>query len=202
MSQFFKEFIENKKWKRMKKSDWIVLALAGVLLLVISLPSGGETRGDAGRGQAEQTQLPAAEETASDEEAYVAYLEEKLARVLTKIDGVGKVAVMITVADAGEHVVEKDRSDTKSEVTESDGSGGSRESRDVENGEATVYVENGSETYPYVQKEKLPTVVGVVVVAEGGANARVVSDISEAVQALLPVQVHRIKVVKMESREE
>ena len=72
----------------------------------------------------------------------------------------------------------------------------------MKNGEATVYVENGNETYPYVQKEKLPTVEGVVVVAEGGANPRVVSDISEAVQALLPVEVHRIKVVKMESREE
>ena len=31
MSQFLKQFIENKKWKQIKKSDWIVLALAGVL---------------------------------------------------------------------------------------------------------------------------------------------------------------------------
>lgn len=201
MSQFLKQFIENKKWKQIKKSDWIVLALAGVLLLVISLPDGGETRRDDGVPEAD-TVLPAQKEQEAGEEAYVAYLEEKLERVLTKMEGVGKVAVMVTVSDAGEHVVEKDANQEKSQVTENDGSGGSRDSRDMKNEEATVYVENGNETYPYVQKEKLPTVEGVVVVAEGGANPRVVSDISEAVQALLPVEVHRIKVVKMESREE
>ncbi len=201
MSQFLKQFIENKKWKQIKKSDWIVLALAGVLLLVISLPNGGETRRDDGVSETD-TVLPAQKEQEAGEEAYVAYLEEKLERVLTKMDGVGKVAVMVTISDAGEHVVEKDANQEKSQVTENDGSGGSRDSRDMKNGEATVYVENGNETYPYVQKEKLPTVEGVVVVAEGGANPRVVSDISEAVQALLPVEVHRIKVVKMESREE
>lgn len=201
MSQFLKQFIENKKWKQIKKSDWIVLALAGVLLLVISLPDGGETRRDDGV-QETDTVLPAKKEQEAGEEAYVAYLEEKLERVLTKMEGVGKVAVMVTVSDAGEHVVEKDANQEKSQVTENDGSGGSRDSRDMKNEEATVYVENGNETYPYVQKEKLPTVEGVVVVAEGGANPRVVSDISEAVQALLPVEVHRIKVVKMESREE
>lgn len=201
MSQFLKQFIENKKWKQIKKSDWIVLALAGVLLLVISLPDGGETRRDDGVPEAD-TVLPAQKEQEAGEEAYVAYLEEKLERVLTKMEGVGKVAVMVTVSDAGEHVVEKDANQEKSQVTENDGSGGSRDSRDMKNEEATVYVENGNETYPYVQKEKLPTIEGVVVVAEGGANPRVVSDISEAVQALLPVEVHRIKVVKMESREE
>lgn len=200
MSQFFKDFIDNKKWKQIKKSDWIVLALAGVLLLVITLPDG--------RKNAPQEDVPAAFEPAAaedenvEEEAYVTYLEEKLERVLAQIDGAGKVTVMITVSDAGEHVVVKDTNRTKNETEENDSSGGNRVSRNTGYEETTVYVENGDGTYPYVQKEKLPTVEGVVVVAEGGANARVVSDISEAVQALLRVEVHRIKVVKMESREE
>ena len=58
------------------------------------------------------------------------------------------------------------------------------------------------EKYPYVQKETLPTVAGVVVVAEGGGNPAAVSEISESVQALLKVEPHRIRVVKMCSREE
>ena len=53
-----------------------------------------------------------------------------------------------------------------------------------------------------VQKETLPTVAGVVVVAEGGGNPAAVSEISESVQALLKVEPHRIRVVKMCSREE
>ena len=58
------------------------------------------------------------------------------------------------------------------------------------------------EKYPYVQKEPLPTVAGVVVVAEGGGNPAAVSEISESVQALFKVEPHRIRVVKMCSREE
>ena len=62
--------------------------------------------------------------------------------------------------------------------------------------------ETADEKYPYVQKETLPTVAGVVVVAEGGGNPAAVSEISESVQALLKVEPHRIRVVKMCSREE
>ena len=68
--------------------------------------------------------------------------------------------------------------------------------------DSTVYVETADEKYPYVQKETLPTVAGVVVVAEGGGNPAAVSEISESVQALLKVEPHRIRVVKMCSREE
>lgn len=31
-------FFREKKWKNMKKSDWIVLALGGVLLLILAMP--------------------------------------------------------------------------------------------------------------------------------------------------------------------
>lgn len=202
MSQFFKHLFENEKMKQIKKSDWIVLALLGVLLLVITLPGGEkETTQELGRSEVSQAET-AEENKRTDEEAYVAYLEEKMEAVLSKMDGVGEVAVMITVSDAGEHVVEKDESLTKNTTMENDGTGGSRSTAEQKTEEQTIYVENGSQTYPYVQKEKKPTVEGVVVVAEGAANARVVSDISETVQALLPVEVHRIKVVKMESKEE
>ncbi len=186
MSQFFKHLLENEKFKQIKRSDWLVLALVGVLLLVIALPQEkqSETTADTVEMESQQNDQSAIVEE-SEEETYVTYLEKKLETVLAKMEGVGDVAVMITVSDTGENVVEKDTKKTESELDEE-----------------TVYVENGSGTYPYVQNEKMPTVEGVVVVAEGGGNARVASNISEAVQALLPVEAHRIKVVKMGSKEE
>ena len=39
-------------------------------------------------------------------------------------------------------------------------------------------------------------------VAEGGDSPRIVSDISDAVKALFQVEAHRIKVVKMSSKED
>lgn len=240
MVQGWKEFFKMGKWRqqndeksalqifrRFQKSDWVVLALVGVLLLVIAMPletgksskqdtsardgtpaeSTADGRGTGGTGGGSGTNSGysgAAGEggEVSSQEEYVAYLENKLETVLSQMEGVGKVEVMTTVSDAGEYVVEKDKKSTATVTSESDSSGGNRTVSENNEEEQTIYVDTGDETYPYVQKEKLPTVEGVVVVAEGGGNSVVVSNISESVKALLPVEAHRIKVVKMCSKEE
>ena len=47
-------------------------------------------------------------------------------------------------------------------------------------------------------QERNPTVEGVIVIAQGGVNAVVKQNILEAVQALFPVEAHKIKIMKME----
>lgn len=208
----WKEFFRGKKWREFGKSDWVVLGLFGVLLLVIAMPTkendAGELTGepagafkDSGviENGAEKNGEMAYGETL---ESYVADLEERMEKLLEQMDGVGEVRVMITVSDRGECIVEKDLNSAVTATTEEDAAGGKRLVSEETKEAATVYVECGSETYPYIQKEKLPTIEGVVVVAEGGGNAAVVSNISESVKALLPVEAHRIKVVKMGSKEE
>ena len=214
--QELKSFFREKKWKDLKKSDWVVIGLIGVLLLVIAMPmeerkseeksrenAGGQVVYDSsnteGAGQEKGLENGTGGMT---EDAYVEYLEKKLEAVLGQMDGVGNVEVMITVSDRGEYVVEKDTNSVGTITTEEDSAGGSRTVSENTVEEATIYVENGEETYPYIQKEKMPTVEGVVVVAEGGGNSLVVSNISESVKELLPVEAHRIKVVKMCSKEE
>ncbi len=213
-----KEFLENGKWKQMKKSDWVVLALTGVLLLVIALPAGekgnAKKGGDAGGGDGNLTQSEESgaagfagqeekrQASGGEQGSYVEDLEKKLEAVLAQVDGVGRVEVMITIADAGEHVVEKDSSRNSTTTSETDSGGGSRTVTETGTSTAAIFVETQDETYPYVQKEKMPTIEGVVVVAEGGGNSSVIAAISETIKALFPVEAHRIKVVKMCSREE
>ena len=45
-------------------------------------------------------------------------------------------------------------------------------------------------------KELNPKVEGIVVIAQGGENAVVVKNITEAIQALFDVDTHKIKVMK------
>lgn len=190
-------------WKNIKKTDWIVLGLIGVLLLVIMLPDGSTGKNAKSQSNAGNTgEAAAGEEKAglsekNDAEKYADYLEEKLEKVLVEMEGVGKVKVMITLSDYGEAVVEKDIVDITNTVSETDSSGGSRKSYEREIQSETVQVENDSGTYPYIGKEILPTIEGVVVVAEGGGNATVVSQISKAAMALFPIEAHKIIVVKM-----
>lgn len=52
-------------------------------------------------------------------------------------------------------------------------------------------------TYASKEEKVLPNVQGVLVVAEGGDNPKVIQNIKEAVQALFQVEPHKIKVMKM-----
>ena len=38
MPEKLKRILQNKNWRSWKKSDWLLLALAGLLLLVMALP--------------------------------------------------------------------------------------------------------------------------------------------------------------------
>ena len=185
MTEKIREFLQQKRWLQLKKTDWIAVALVGVLLLVVAMPSGG-------------TGIHLAENKKED---YAEYLEHKLEQVLGQMEGVGKVSVMVTVADQGEDIIEKDKTEHTSTVTNTD-SGSMEMTTEKESGEETVYEESGGEKAPYVSKEILPEIEGVLVVAEGGDSPRIVSDISDAVKALFQVEAHRIKVVKMSSKED
>jgi len=188
----------------MKKTDWIILALIGAILLVIVMPedNNGGIGNSVSRGSAEYNidtgnNVIGKGEEDNDAEAYATCLEERLEEVLGKMEGVGKVKVMITISDYGQSIVEKDTVDVSNTVKETDSNGGSRDTFSREFTSETVQVENGDGTYPYVGKEILPTVEGILVVAEGGGNSLVVSQISKAAMALFPIEAHKIIVVKM-----
>ena len=190
MTERLKEFLQQKKWRQLKKTDWIAAALVGVLLLVVAMPSGG-TGVHISENKKEDTAQEKTEQK-YEKKDYAEYLEHKLEQVLGQMEGVGKVSVMVTVADQGEHT---------STVTNTD-SGSMEMTTEKESGEETVYEESGGEKAPYVSKEILPEIEGVLVVAEGGDSPWIVSDISDAVKALFQVEAHRIKVVKMSSKED
>lgn len=185
-------------WKNIKKTDWLILGLIGAILLVIMMPDESTNESVNTLNETGSMNGTTVEKDGrNNAEEYAAYLEEKLEDVLGEMEGVGKVRVMITLSDYGEAVVEKDTVDKTNTVNESDSNGGSRNTFEREIQSETVRIENDVGTYPYVGKEILPTIEGIVVVAEGGGNATVVSQISRAAMALFPIEAHKIIVVKM-----
>jgi stage III sporulation protein AG len=52
-------------------------------------------------------------------------------------------------------------------------------------------------TYDNKEERVLPSVQGVLIIAQGGDNPVVIENIREAVLALFPVDAHKIKVMKM-----
>ena len=186
------------KLKKPKKEQLVVLLLFGVLLVVIALPTTTGTMGaDKKDADISGTQGTAGTDTATL--TYEEQLEKRLSAILSQVAGAGRVEVMVTLESRGERIVEKDTPESRKSVEETDSSGGSRTTDEQDWGEETVYYEDGSGgKSPYVVKELEPNIEGVLVLAEGGDSAVVKQELLEAVQALFPIEAHKVKIMKLE----
>lgn len=131
-------------------------------------------------------------------EAYAKYLEKELERLLQSMEGVGAVKVVVMVDGSGSYVVLKDKPYSREIINERDAQGGSRNNSNIQDTETTVFgkMDNGDEL-PYVIKENMPEVKGVVVSCEGGNQKGVQKSIQDVIVALYGLDLHKIKVVKM-----
>ena len=186
------------KLKKPKKEQLVVLLLFGVLLVVIALPTTTGTMGaDKKDADISGTQGAAGTDTATL--TYEEQLEKRLSAILSQVAGAGRVEVMVTLESRGERIVEKDTPESRKSVEETDSSGGSRTTDEQDWGEETVYYEDGSGgKSPYVVKELEPNIEGILVLAEGGGSAVVKQELLEAVQALFPIEAHKVKIMKLE----
>ena len=191
----FKSFFKNHSFKQWDKTQWTILILAGILLMVIAIPT--EEKRD------REVTLEEREENVSlNEESYAESLERRLKNKLSKIEGAGRVEVMITLENYGESVVEKDNADSTSRRVQegAEGRNTTEETREVHM--ETVYQDADRGKEPFVGSEKTPKIAGVLVVAQGADKTAVKQNISDAVMALFQIDVNRIKVVKMNIQEE
>lgn len=102
--------------------------------------------------------------------------EEELSRILSGIDGAGKVSVMITYYGTSEKDIAYE-----TKINSSDGTKSSEDRKAVM-----------SDGTPMVVKETYPKVKGVIVTAQGADDAAVKRKLTEAVTAALDVPEYRV----------
>ena len=201
---------------RMNKEKLIFVFCSGLLLFVLSMPgterersreaaavgsgelenADGTSRllGGAGAGLGEET-LPGLSGGAQPSSGGVLYekeLEQRIAALLDRVEGVGKADVMVVLRSSEERVFHVDKTSRTSATEEKGGDG--RTVREQEISESTVM--GGGNQGPVVEKELTPEVSGIVISADGGGNASVRAEISEAMEALFGLPAHKIKVLK------
>ena len=164
----------------MKKEKLVVILLIGLLLLIAAFPI---------KEREEPEILPEEINTieqAKEEKDWQQQMEEDLERVLEKVKGVGKTEVILT-CEGTEKKLPIRRDGDRAEF-----------SFFLKNEKDTVYTKDAKgNQIPYLTSQEYPKVIGVVVVAEGGDNPVIISNIQEAVQVLFQVEAHKIKVMKM-----
>lgn len=125
-------------------------------------------------------------------------LEQRLANILGKIEGVGKVSVLITYSETSEVVAMYNENQKESATEESDTNGGNRKVTEIDHSKEIIYKEENGEKVPVTQKRILPKIEGAVITAEGARNAEIRTYIIQAVEAATGLATHKIQVFTMQ----
>ena len=121
-------------------------------------------------------------------ESEVEKLEKKMEEILSKMNGVGRVDVLLTLESGGELVLATDSSLRYS--------GSPQNPDDYNRSNETVTVSGGNGTDVVVTQEKSAKFRGALIVCDGGDNDRVRLKIIEAVCALTGLGSDRVAVVR------
>lgn len=160
--------IKSRGVESLKKYKYIlVVVLAGIFLM--ALPE-------------KKAEEPAISQTA---EVSQQSLEESLSRLLSKIEGAGKVEVLLTQAEGSKTLYQTDEDRSVGETT-------------TERRGKTVLVTNGArEETGLIRQINPPTYQGAVVLCQGGDNAGIRLAIVEAVANATGLTTDKITVLKM-----
>lgn len=213
--------MDFKKWlEKLKKSDedkndlgkkimpnLLILLLAGVLIVMMvssykatNLPSvqvsnfnGGSNKED---NKSDGNAATATSSTKPSQD-YETTVQDKLKETLGKIDGVGKVDVMVSFESGEEQVPAVNINDSTSTTEEKDNEGGTRNTTQKNDGSTVVITNQGDKSEPLIVKTYKPKVSGVCVVAEGAENKVTELRISKAVVNLFNIPENKVNVYPM-----
>ena len=113
---------------------------------------------------------------------YVDYLENKLSNVLSKISGVGKTSIVVTLESGFSYDYA-----TNKETKKISSSG----SETIVTTENVIMVSNA----PVIAKENYPNINGEVDVAKGSENTKIKLDILSAIETVLEVDRNNITIL-------
>ncbi|WP_027701585.1 stage III sporulation protein AG [Metaclostridioides mangenotii] len=183
----FKNFFKNLNEKDKKKlySLVIVAGICVVSLVLLSVfPNGSKDKEEAEEGATD-------ENVSVSESSDQADMENKLTRILTKIEGAGDVDVMVTF-ESSEEIQPAYNSNQTTETTEE---------KDAQGGERTVTTSSENKTMitsgssdSVVIKTIEPKIKGVIVVASGASSPKVKETLYSAVQTSLQIAGHQVEI--------
>lgn len=190
--------VEGKLGKRKIENLVVLLIVLIITFIAINKIWSGDTKKESKENEVQMqnaTNKQLAVETSTN---VTTDLQTNLENILTKISGVGKVNVLITYSESSEVVPLYDETTSETSTEETDTSGGKRVTTDTNKQKQAIMQENTSgEKGVITQKTVSPKIEGAIIIAQGGDNANVKTQIIQAVEAATGLATHKIQVFKM-----
>lgn len=127
-------------------------------------------------------------------ESFSSSFEKKLENILSKINGVGKVSVLLTYSESSSIVPIYNSSQSTSTTEEKDTSGGTRTITSEDNKKDVI---TDSSSNIVTEKQTMPKIEGAIITAQGAKDSNTKSNIISAVEAATGLANHKIQVFEM-----
>ena len=121
----------------------------------------------------------------------------QLEDILQKINGVGKVKVLITYSQTSQTVPLYNEDSSQKDIQEQDKTGGTRKVVETDVKKEVIYQETNGTKTPITQSTVSPKVEGAIITAQGATNTSIKADIIQAVEAVTGLASHKIQVFAM-----
>lgn len=124
-------------------------------------------------------------------------LTNQLEDILQRINGVGKVKVLITYSQTSQTIPLYNEDTTQKDTQEQDTNGGTRKVIETDVKKDIIYQESNGEKVPITQSVISPKIEGAIITAQGASNTNTKADIIQAVEAVTGLSSHKIQVFTM-----
>lgn len=203
---------KGKKVDNKQIGNVVIVILFGILIiLAASLFSGNGSSNFTGQKssakQAVSSSNTSNDNSSSDSSSsnssksdsdYESAQETKLKNLLQKIQGVGKVQVMIYYDRGEEEVPAYNKTTSSSVINETDTSGGKRTTTQNNSGTNVVISNNGDKSEPFIVEKLKPHITGIWIVAQGAESDDVKLNITNSAAQFFNVPVSNVNVYPME----
>lgn len=125
-------------------------------------------------------------------------LEMRLEKILSQIQGAGKVSVNVSLAASPYYQYAVNVMANTRQTDEEANNGTRRISENQEEGKLVITRGSNNQEIPVVVRKSKPDVLGVLVVADGAADAKVRLELSRAVETVMGISSHQVHVVARE----
>ena len=205
LKEKFKNLFAKKEGESNKKrleNIVVFIVILIITLIVINVIWNGEDISNTNDKQTTdankrlvQTEVTNEENSSTSQDDIVSNLEE----ILSKINGVGKVKVMITYSETSKTVPVYNEESTEENTEETDSEGGTRKVTQTDVKKEVVYEEDDNEKKLITQSVISPSIEGAIITAEGAGDPTVKTNIIQAVGAVTGLATHKIQVFQMAS---
>ncbi|MGL5972547.1 MAG: hypothetical protein ACRCZK_02335 [Oscillospiraceae bacterium] len=126
---------------------------------------------------------------------YIEYMENKIHKMVSSINGVGNLSVMVTLESSEEYIYAQEEKKNSDLITSNNNGDFKNQQKDTYEERIIVIDKNGNKN-ALIKKKLEPQVKGVVIVCDGINDSNVKSNIYEAVKTAFDISLSRVSVIE------